>query len=319
VFRSAHASQQPRRSTTGHLQPMTSPPAASSTLVVFLHSHSPARQQSKRASDNFHFFLRHGLVDRPDVTFSLLVEGHSFSFEVPARPNILIHPVANVSGYEFSHFKTFFDSPHRFPACPAHLPCTASFGAGRHPRPRSADPVVVRWQNFGRFVLISDAMRGPFVPPYERQLEWPTLATALLSESVKLVGASVNCFQCAQSSRACESKLHTEGGLTITDAVGLPILLRQWRQMQPGEKWDEIFVNEVGGPVAVRRAGFNVAAMQYFWRGHDFLDTPATQRKCALMLARSRALLRKEDFHVEPREVEENGESHVTSESCRTS
>ena len=110
----------------------------------------------------------------------------------------------------------------------------------------------------------------------------------------------------------CRSRLHTEGGVTITDSIGLPILLRHWKQAQPGEKWDEIYHNEVGGPVAVRRAGYNMAALQYFWRGHNFLDLPLTQRKCAVMLESSRRLFDRAQRKIQPKEVEENGLEHVT-------
>lgn len=289
------------------------------TLVVFLHCSSPARQRSKRATDNLQFFVRHGLVESKDVTFSLLAEGHNFSVSLPAWHNVLVHPVFNTSGYEFSHYKAFFQRPHHFPACPAsRRSCSVSHAEARHhghggelgddgdAHPHAgahSGGVVVRWQEYDRFILLSDAMRGPFLPPYEEPALWPALATSLLSDRVKLVGASVNCFNCAQDLGSCRDLLHTEGGVTITDAAGLPVLMEQWREMAPGQKWDEIIVNEVGGPVAVRKAGFNLAALQYFWRGHDFLDLERTRDKCALMLEHSQRLLPKADRQIMPREV----------------
>ena len=47
------------------------------------------------------------------------------------------------------------------------------------------------------------------------------------------------------------------------------------------------------GPAAVRRAGYNIGALMYFWRGHNFLDLDPTQRmKCKIMLNASKSLLR---------------------------
>ena len=290
--------------TGSHRATLSSRSRSWQTLIVFLHSSSPARQRSKRASDNLRYFIDHGL-ECAYCTFSILLEGQDFATTLPARANVLVHSIFNVSGYEFSHYKAFFSSPQLYPGCPTiHDGCRTD---------RSNGLVEIRQDDYSKFILLSDSMRGPYLPPYEPLSRWPALITARLSEQVKLVGGSINCFNCGRDIRSCERLLHTEGGITVTDSVGLQILLSHWKQVRPGDKWDEISHNEVGGPVAIRKAGFNIAALQHFWRGHNFRDLPLTQRKCALLLNRSKTLFPRADLPIEPREVDADGKEHVTT------
>ena len=123
------------------------------TLVVYLHCYSPSRDASRRVSDNIDFFLRHGVAADQAVTFSLLFSCEAKSLRVPALPNVLLHGMPGVRGYEFEHYQAFFNRPELYPG-------------------RRADgaptPVVPRVAAFEYFVLLSDSQRGPFVPTWLR-------------------------------------------------------------------------------------------------------------------------------------------------------
>ena len=69
---------------------------------------------------------------------------------------------------------------------------------------------------------------------------------------------------------ACRDQLHVQGYMLAVDRVGLHTLLRHWRV--PTGKGDSIMHNEVGATAQFLTAGYNVAVMQRFWRGHDFRD-----------------------------------------------
>mmetsp|Transcript_6607 Transcript_6607/g.17281 ORF Transcript_6607/g.17281 Transcript_6607/m.17281 type:complete len:386 (-) Transcript_6607:859-2016(-) len=275
---------------------MSADPVGRSTLVVYMHFSSPARQRNKRTSDNLAFFVRHGLVQQPDTIFSLLFGGSDFSIDLPARDNVLVHSVRGVRGYEFSHFRAFLEDPSRFPGCSTSRSLPLQCGSV------DSDVRTLQIASFRSFILLTDTLRGPFVPPFLPEHRWPSLLTSMLSSRVKLVGASINCLNCGTDIGDCDDRLHTEGALTVTDSVGLRVLLKQWQALPRGnrDKWREIWQGEVFGPVAIRQAGFNIAALSFFWRGHNFLDLQATQRKCALVLNKSINAVPEADLAINP-------------------
>ena len=65
-----------------------------------------------------------------------------------------------------------------------------------------------------------------------------------------------------------------------------PFFLKHWRR--PSSKEVAVEVNEVGGPPQLLAAGYNLAALQLFWRGHNFRDLRITQKKCALIASHAR-------------------------------
>ena len=62
------------------------------------------------------------------------------------------------------------------------------------------------------------------------------------------------------------------------DRKGMQILTGHWRR--PNSKQDDIAHNEMGMTRVLLEKGHNIAALQVFWRGHDFRDVNSTQRKC---------------------------------------
>ena len=155
-------------------------------------------------------------------------------------------------------------------------------GATTAAAPREEDATVDA-SLFEYFVLIPDTVRGPFLPNYVRHDAWPDLLTSQLSATVKLVGPSINCHGCDREARRCRTALHSEGHLMATDRVGLRLLTDFWRR--PGHKGDAIGHNEMGSTRVLLNAGYNVASLQLYWRGHDFRDSASTSRKCAVLRA----------------------------------
>ena len=274
--------------------------ASAGTLVVFLYAHDKGRQRDKGVFDNFVFFIRFGLVEAAGVTFSLLVSGtQTFSVALPNRPNVLVHNVAQLPGRgQMSHYKAFFEEPAAYKGCATSAPC-------------SVPDVVVNWRkDYSRFLLLSDVVRGPFLPSYVERASWPALFLSPLDNAdTKLVGATVSCEGCATHAPACTRMLHVESPVLGTDQIGLDLLLRRWRPWST--KWDEIYKNEVGGSIGIRSAGYNFAVHQRFWRHHDFRNATRTAAKCGALASRSVKLVPGADRKIKPMEGGEMTNLHA--------
>jgi hypothetical protein len=275
-----------------------------STLILYLYAHDNVRQRNKGTHDNLRFFVQNGLAStytRDDVFFSFLLSGSkTFSIDLPARHNVRMHSIAKLdSRLQLSQIKAFLDSPEQFPGCATDQPECQAGG------------IVVEWQKFDRFVILSDVVRGPFMPPYQPLAAWPEAFLTPLSDSLKLVSATVACEDCGKDLARCATRLHAESTVLGTDQVGLRILLRRWQvhgkqsstralNSWAEGKWAEIQSNEIGGPVAIRQSGFNMGAHMRYWEGHDFRDVNLTARKCARLVKHSVRLIALSDRQVKP-------------------
>ena len=145
-------------------------------------------------------------------------------------------------------------------------------------------------RQFKYFVLLPDSVRGPYLPSYVPPATWPDLLTSMLTPTVKLVGPSINCMYCHHELSMCTQPggLHVQGYMLATDRVGLAILLRHWRR--PHDKSDSIRHNEMGASPAIFSAGYNVAVLQHFWNGHDFLNAKLSEAKCKLITSHATGL-----------------------------
>ena len=74
----------------------------------------------------------------------------------------------------------------------------------------------------------------------------------MLSETVKLVGPSINCNDCHKDFSRCREGVHTDGHLIAVDSVGVRILMKHWRR--PSSKEQDCEYNE-SGPIGRRARG----------------------------------------------------------------
>lgn len=184
---------------------LSSPDATStpSTLICYLFSESTERQEKKKVLDNLRYFLRHGLVDDPRYSFLFVSSTKGSGGGLPSgialpewaqrSPRVSIQALGSNIGYEFGNYRAALGK-----RCPAN-------------EPRCDFVLRPAFRHFGRFVLLADTVRGPFVPSYLSQSRWPDHFSALLSEEVKLVGTSINCNNCHRSVASCRYALHADG------------------------------------------------------------------------------------------------------------
>ena len=240
-----------------------------STFIGYFCALTDSRQASKRVIDNLRFFVRHGLVDHHAYTYAFVTTAGDLPSDLVlpswARnsPRVQFDKLNGNVGFDFGNYRAYLTEP-----CPSG-------------RERCKPVLRQRFQSFSHFILLPDTVRGPFLPSYVPLDRWPDLLTSMVNDEVKLVGTSVNCNSCHSSVAACRYSLHVDGHLLATDRIGALTMMRGWHPTAHKGEADKM---EVEGTVEVRGAGYNIAVLQRFWRGHDFRDVLSTQAKCAQVL-----------------------------------
>lgn len=132
------------------------------------------------------------------------------------------------------------------------------------------------------FIWLNSSVRGPFVPSYIRhKLHWTLPFTSKLNDSVKLVGATINCG----GAQGRPPEPHVQSYLVATDRNGLDIL-----QSTPGvfKCWPDmasvVLESEIGASRAILDAGYNIDSLMVRYQGLDWrakalrdADTPCNE------------------------------------------
>jgi hypothetical protein len=160
------------------------------------------------------------------------------------------------------------------------------------------------------FAFMNGSVRGPFVR-CEKSKKWldeftsrlePSSAAGVLgiyakTHPVKLVGTTVNCFLHGNigKSKACRAKswwfrdrscrtqlnhLHVQSMFFVTDEAGVDLMNNTMSCLNTSNKWDVILKQEVGYSQRFLAGGWNIAALEEYWRGHNFQDFDSTLSKC---------------------------------------
>lgn len=141
-----------------------------------------AYAESEPARSSLTFFLEKGLHGGADFVFIFNGETDAASL-VPAHPNIQI--------------------VHRENKC---------FDLGGMGEVLRKDDL---WKRYKRFITLNASIKGPFLPRYARTACWSDIFLDRITETVKLVGTTVN----------CEPSPHVQSMLWATDDIGMGILL----------------------------------------------------------------------------------------------
>lgn len=141
-----------------------------------------AYAESETARENFKFFLEKGIHGGADFIFIFNGETDAMSL-VPEGPNIKIIRREN----------TCFDLG----------------GMGEVLR---QDDI---WKQYKRFITMNASIKGPFLPRYDSTSCWTDIFLGRITDTVKLVGTTVN----------CQPSPHVQSMLWATDDIGMGILL----------------------------------------------------------------------------------------------
>lgn len=141
-----------------------------------------AYAESQTARENFKFFLEKGIHGSADFIFIFNGETDAIAL-VPEHPNIKIIQRENK--------------------------CFDLGGMGEVLRKDDL------WRRYKRFITMNASIKGPFLPRYASTACWSDVFLSRVTDTVKLVGTTVN----------CQPSPHVQSMLWATDDVGMGILL----------------------------------------------------------------------------------------------
>jgi hypothetical protein len=200
----------------------------SHTAIIYAHlSDAPGDR-------NLDFFLKHGgIVPKPQYHYIFVVSGPpsaqtSEALDAAQRehPLTVEWHVRENKGYDFCAWNE------------------ALYGAL---------PVRANLSTMDYFILMNKSVRGPFLPPYLKKVDWPDLfTTRLAEEGVGLSGTTVNCDK-------WESDLHLQSMLLAFNATIKNTIAREHVQCWP-DKDVVIQQGEIGFSTAITRAGLRLAS-----------------------------------------------------------
>lgn len=194
--------------------------------------------------DNFIFFLTRAW--RSDLVFIVLISGDT-SVELPSKPNIRYIRTEN-SGHDFGSYATVIDDP----AFDAH----------------------------DRFLFVNCTVRGPFLPPYDRQC-WTRPFLSLLQGDVHLCGSSINILhdsrpfhQHYQAAHPDDPQpySHVQSSVHAMTRDCLDMLRHSgFYARLPSLTKDEAVVEaEIGMSQRVKAAGWNLSCVLPAYQGIDY-------------------------------------------------
>ncbi|KAL8672109.1 MAG: hypothetical protein Q9168_003415 [Polycauliona sp. 1 TL-2023] len=199
------------------------------TLILY------AYHESDNARRNADFFIRHGLHDAAD--FIIIINGEETradTLQVPDAENIRVIRREN----------TCYDM--------------GSYGVVLRDLGESI-------KQYKRFILLNSSIRGPFVPHWSQEC-WSDAYLGRVTDQVKLVGMSYNCYPAR----------HVQSMIFATDDVGLEVLLDPAAQSLGScpDGWKSAVQVEMGMTAVIKKAGYQVdAMMQEFHQQDDFSDS----------------------------------------------
>ena len=237
------------------------------TLVLFSYfeprgdtSSGESNTDKLTAKRNLEFFVKHGVLgpyapSSTEATFVFIINGGHLSIKLPE---------------ELSHVHLFRRENSGLDLC-GYSQALERYKEDSH--------------HF--FVFLNSSVRGPYLPNYvPLSLSWNHLFENLISESVKLVGVSVNCLCCQTKQEWCKScsekdgldQVHLQSFVFVTDNTGLQVIrpaLGCYNSRQ------EVIVHgEIGLSRQIRLAGHNLASLDKFWYHHDFQNVSRTRQMC---------------------------------------
>ena len=118
------------------------------------------------------------------------------------------------------------------------------------------------YEHYDYFVLLNGTCLGPFLPVYVKQT-WVELFTSMITNTVKLIGPTINHYQ---------GKPHVQSYCMCTDRVGMQIGLDAgiFTVDEGQSKLQIIEGKEVGFSLKIMEAGYNIGCLLKAYDGVDF-------------------------------------------------
>ncbi|KAL0939761.1 uncharacterized protein CTRU02_206371 [Colletotrichum truncatum] len=228
--------------------------------------------ESVSARANLKYFLKHGLHDAADFVFIFngdTPQGQEKAAKlIPKRNNIKIVERNN----------TCFD-----------------LGATGEVLKKNK-----MWKKYDKFIVMNASLRGPFLPHWSDSC-WSDLFLAKVTDEVKLVGITANCYP----------RFHVQSMIWATDRIGMELLLDPFQGLAAsvGDGWGsrEDLVGlggcyneyikaihaEIGSTSIITGAGYKVDVMMTSYHG---ISTPDPRTYCTSIPSHVQDTLREGEY-----------------------
>lgn len=225
-------------------------------LVTYVYS------QTDSAEANLRFFVAHALNSAADFIFIINGETAQAREIIPQKPNIKVIERPNDCYDLGSHAEIL----------------TTKVNPNGVALKKGDKGGVERWKLYKQFILLNASIRGPFMPNWSNGC-WMDAYLSKLSEEVKLVGMTANCWP----------QFHVQSMIWATNSTGLELLLyppqpdtipeglpADWKEVGINgcfHTWDEAVHAEVFSTQIIRNAGHKIAVMMSaFYSDEDYIE-----------------------------------------------
>lgn len=220
-----------------------------------------AYYDTEDAQRNLSFFCRHGITPDRNRDYVIVVNGDTCKVEkqIPKFENVRVLKRHN-KGFDFGAW--------------AH--------ALRH----------VAVDQFDFFFFLNSSVTGPFVPLYQDGTDWPSTFLAMLSDTVKLAGITINVWQ---------GDPIVQSMFLATDRTGLKVLLANGmftNNDADATKLDVILKREIASSQIITKSGFLVDSLDII---HHQRSLPVLKRIGAGDIFQPRAY--PDGYTLEPSDV----------------
>jgi len=128
-------------------------------------------------------------------------------------------------------------------------------------------------KQYDTFVLLNGSVRGPFLGKFPSASNFVEPFSQHLSDKVHLVGTSFNC-------NGAYDFGHVQSMVMVLDQKGAESVNATLDCSKITDKGDSIVNGEWHMSQDMLKRGYGLAALQLYWRGHDFLNVQETEKRC---------------------------------------
>jgi hypothetical protein len=128
----------------------------------------------------------------------------------------------------------------------------------------------VRVSDFEYFIWLNPSVRGPIMPSWQNQMDWPSIFTSKVDEDTKLSGTVISCGGILDPTLPPRINPHLQSYVLATDKTGLAILHDAGALSCYASYTEVVYHGELGASLAILSAGYNIHSTMLRYQGVDW-------------------------------------------------
>ncbi|KAI7838423.1 hypothetical protein COHA_007795 [Chlorella ohadii] len=217
------------------------------TLIIYAYSATDAEEQR-----NFEHFLKHGVEEQAGLTYRFLI----------ASGEGILPPLAMP----------------RLPPNAEYLEAPACAGSAWGMLAAAQQQLAHDLAAAERIVVVTSAVRGPYMPPYTHEfMHWTDALTSKLGPRTKMVGSALTCEGAPKGGDAAAEWRQNPYLLPHAWAIdkasreGWQLVVRAEEVLQCySSSWDARYHSDAGAALALLSAGYNIDTLLTKYQGMDW-------------------------------------------------